>query len=80
MSIYSTEITRLNGDLMAFVRIQNDWTGQIRGRIATVISQNGRKHIVADGTKRDVTIQCEDFLRKEEQVKVALDWYKKTKW
>lgn len=80
MSIYSTEITRLNGDLMAFVRIQNDWTGQIRGRIATVISQKGRKHIVADGTKIDVTIQCEDFLRKEEQIKAALDWYKKTKW
>ena len=80
MSIYSTEITRLNGDLMAYVRIQNDWTGQIRGRIATVISQKGRKHIVADGQKKDVTIQCEDFLRKEEQIKAALDWYKKTKW
>ena len=80
MSIYSTEITRLNGDLMAFVRIQNDWTGQIRGRIATVISQNGRKHIVADGQRKDVTIKCEDFLRKEAQVKAALDWYKKTKW
>ncbi len=80
MSIHDIEITKLNGDYMAYVRIQNDWTGQIRGRIATIISANGRKHIVADGQKKDVTIQVEDYIRKEDQIKEALKWYKQTKW
>lgn len=80
MSIYDIEITRLRGDLMAYVGIQNDWTGQIRRRIATVVSSNGRKHIIADGQKKDVTIQCEDYIRKEDQIKEALKWYKQTKW
>lgn len=80
MSIYDIEITRLRGDLMAYVGIQNDWTGQIRRRIATVVSHNGRKHIIADGQKKDVTIQCEDYIRKEDQIKEALKWYKQTKW
>lgn len=80
MSIYDIEITRLRGDLMAYVGIQNEWTGQIRRRIATIVTQNGRKHIIADGQKHDVTIKCEDYIRKEEQIKDALKWYKQTKW
>lgn len=80
MSIYDIEITRLRGDLMAYVGIQNDWTGQIRRRIATIVSQNGRKHIIADGQKKDVTIMCDDFIRREDQIQRALQWYKQTKF
>ena len=80
MSIHDIEITKLNGDYMAYVRIQNDWTGQIRGRIATVVNAKGRKHIIADGQKKDVTTLVEDYIRKEDQIKEALKWYKQTKW
>lgn len=80
MSVYDIEITRLHGDLMAYVGIQNDWTGQIRRRIATIVDHKGRKHIVADGQHVDVTIKCEDYIRREDQIKEALKWYKETKW
>ena len=80
MSVHNIQITRLNCMLMAYVEIQNDWTGQIRGRIATIVNSKGRKHIVADGSKHDVTILVEDYIRKEEQIKEALKWYKQTKW
>ena len=81
MSLWTDiEITRLRGDLMAYVIIQNDWTGQTRGRIATIVSQNGRKHIVADGRKHDVTELCERYIRQEEKIKTALEWFNKTKF
>ena len=80
MSVYSKEICRLNGDIKVYVRVQNDYTGQILEGIRNVFSDGDRKYFHADGCKHDVTAMIEDFRRKEYMTKAALKWYKETKF
>ena len=51
MSIYDFELVRCNGDIKVYVRIQNDWTGQIRDHIRTLINnKDGRCHFLQTGS------------------------------
>ena len=80
MSIYDYEITKLDCMLMAYVRIQNDFTGQIRGRVFTIRRKGGRDYVVADGQRLDVTNKVEEYRRRQERIDDALRWYKQTKF
>lgn len=80
MSLYSLELVRLNGDIKAYVRIQNDWSGQITEGIRNIFFKDNRHYINADGCKHIVDKQLDDFRMKEEHIKDALKWYKETKF
>lgn len=80
MSLYSLELVRLNGDIKAYVRVQNDWSGQITEGIRNIFLKGDRYYINVDGQKHIVNRQREDFLMREEQIKDALKWYKETKF
>ena len=80
MSLYSLELVRLNGDIKAYVRIQNDWSGQITEGIRNIFLKDDQYYINADGCKHVVNKQRDDFLMKEEHIKDALKWYKETKF
>ena len=80
MSVSNIEIFKANCMLHAYIEVQNDWTGQVRSRIATIVSRDGRKHIYADGRKIDVTTQCYQYEKEQEHIKEALEWYRKTKF
>lgn len=80
MSIYNYELVRLNGDIKAYVRIQNDWSGQITEGIRNIFLKDNNYYFHADGTTVNVNTRREDFLRREDQIRTALDWYQKTKF
>lgn len=62
MSVFSDiEICKLDYTLMAYVKIQNDWTGQVRGRVYTIRRKNGKAYVVADGQRIDVTKELERY-------------------
>lgn len=79
MSVYDYELVRCNGSIKAFVRIQNDWTGQIRDSIKCIIDdKNGRYHMIADGQRIDVTAAREKFIQYEEYIRECIKWRKQT--
>lgn len=80
MSLYSLELVRLNGDIKAYVRIQNDWSGQITEGIRNIFLKGDRYYINVDGQKHIVNRQREDFLMNEQHIKNALKWYTETKF
>lgn len=80
MSLYDFEITRLNGDLYAFVRIQDEWTGSIKEGLRQ-IRLDGNKYVFRCETiTHNATNQVQKFKMKEDTIKTALDWYNKTKF
>ena len=80
MSVYSSEIVKCNGDLKVYVRIQNDWSGQITEGIRNIFSKDGRKYFRAEGNEHDVTRAIEEYSMREDKIRAALDWYNKTKF
>ena len=80
MSLYSLELVRLNGDIKAYVRVQNDWSGQITEGIRNIFLKDDRYYIRVDGQEHNVNRQRDDFLMNEQNIKDALKWYKETKF
>ena len=80
MSLYSLELVRLNGDIKAYVRIQNDWSGTITEGIRNIFLKDSRYYIRVDGNEVNVNKQRDDFLMHEDHVKSALKWYAETKF
>lgn len=80
MSIYNYELTRLNGDIKVFVRIQNDWSGAILEGIRNVFNRDGKYYFRADGQAIDITKQREEWLAHEDYLRTAVNWYEKTKF
>lgn len=80
MSIYNTELVRANYDIYAVVTVQDDFTGGLRTALRQIHNTKGVYWFSADGRKVDVTTLREDFIRREDQIRDALKWYKETKW
>lgn len=80
MSLYSLELARLNGDIKAYVRIQNDWSGQITEGIRNIFLKDDRYYIRVDGQEIKVNAERDRFLMNEQHIKDALRWYKETKF
>lgn len=49
MSIWDKEIIKANGELYCFVRIQNEFTGNISGAFKKIYYKNGHHYCKADG-------------------------------
>ena len=49
MAIWDKEIIKANGDLYCFVRIQNEFTGNISGAFKKVYYKDGHHYCKADG-------------------------------
>ena len=60
MSIWNKEIIKANGDLYCFVRIQNEFTGNISGAFKKVYYKDGHHYCKADGS---IQILDEDVAR-----------------
>lgn len=77
MSVWQCECVRVDGELMAAVRIQDDWTGNVRTTLRKIHldPKTGHYWFSAEGQHVNVT-----ELREEEKIKEVLKWYKQTKW
>lgn len=77
--IWSKEVIRVDCSLKAYVKIQNDWTGNISGRLYEIKENRADNHVTfyvnADGERQDVTAEREKFLAKEDHIKRALKFY-----
>lgn len=80
MSLYHVECVRVDGTIKAYVKIQNDFTGQIRDSIKCIYLDGNRYYITADGMKHTVNQQRDQLLQREAEIKEALRWYKETAW
>lgn len=80
MALYGFEITRLNGDLYAFIRIQDEWTGNITEGIRQVKLDGNDYYFRAETQRHNCTVNVARFREYENKVKSALDWYNKTKF
>lgn len=80
MSIWHKEVTRLNGSLMAYIEVQNDYTGAVKGGLRTIHLDGNRYYCVADSQHIDVTSEREKFLAYEDKAKTAIEWWNKTKF
>lgn len=72
MSIWYKEVVRVKGCLMAYVEVQNDWTGYVRRVFREIHIDGDRYYVRADGQRIDVTSEREKTLSYEDKVKRAL--------
>lgn len=77
MSIYHTEVTRLNGKLMAYVEIQNDWNGSITCQLRQIKEKDGEYYVMVEGHPVYVTNDRKAFLEGDAKVKLAKEVYEK---
>lgn len=78
--LYDFEVTRLNGDLYAFIRIQDEWTGNIKEGLRQIKLDGNQYYIRAETQRHNVTPQVTRFKMHEDKIKSALEWYDKTKF
>ena len=81
MSVWHSELVRVDGELMVSVRIQDDWTGIIRTNLRLLHLDPKTNHywFSSEGQHIDATEMRERFLREEDHIKEALKWYKDTR-
>lgn len=61
MGVYDVELTRLDGEIKAYVKIQNDYTGAIIGQLRKIYLDGNEYYIRADGRRVNVSAQYERF-------------------
>ena len=77
MSLWSFDIIRADGNLFAYCRIQDDYTGNIAGRFFKVHQSGFDYYFRADGKRNLCTRQVSALLASEENIKQEHEFYKK---
>ena len=73
--IWSKQVLRVDGELKAYVRVQNEFTGSIQGRLYTIKESGNVFYVNADGERQDVTHEREAFLNNEAYIKRAVKFF-----
>lgn len=75
MSTWSAEVIEADGNLFAYVRIQNDYTGNISGNFRRIYTdKNGKSYFKADG--RNQYIDVRPYLDRRDAIAKALKFYR----
>ena len=77
MSIWDKEIIKANGELYCFLRIQNEFTGNISGTFKKVYYKDGHHYCKADGSTQILDEDVARFKVHESEVKRILNDSKK---
>lgn len=75
MSIWHTEIVRVNGNLKAYIEIQNDYTGSTKGYLRELHLDGNEYFCRADGHRVPMTKEREKFLIYEARERCAMELY-----
>ena len=76
MSLWESEILRVDGHLFVYVRVQNDYSGNISGSFRRIyLDKNGDYYAKADGRKQNLTNQVKRFIDSEIRQKEMKDFY-----
>ena len=75
--LYDSEVVRVNGDLYAFIRIQNEFTGNVSGSFRRIYKDKNGYYAKADGKNNYMNSQVQGYIQRESQEKEYRDFYKK---
>ena len=75
MAIWDTEIVRANGVLYAFIRVQNEFTGNISGSFRRIYKDKDGYYAKADGKKQYLTHRVELYCQFESKTRECWAFY-----
>lgn len=78
MGIWDTEVIRVDGNLFAYIKVQNDYSGNVSGSFRRIYQdKNGHYYAKADGHNQNMDNQVNRLLADEIKNKEIRDFYKK---
>lgn len=80
MSIWHKEVVRVDGELKAYVGVQNDYTGSIRYDLRNIHLSGDTYYCIADGRHVDLNAERRKLLEYEDKCQRAIKWYDSTKF
>lgn len=83
MSIWDKEIIKANGELYCFLRIQNEFTGNISGTFKKVYYKDGHHYCKADGSTQILDEDVARYNLRQSELKKLMDdaqKYSKLSW
>ena len=72
MSIWGSEIVKADGNLYAYIRVQNDYTGNIAGSFRRIYKDKNGYYAKVDGSNHYFNNQVKAFQDREALVRNAL--------
>lgn len=79
MAVWDTEIIKADGNMYAFIRVQNEFTGNISGHFRRIYKDKHGYYAKADGKNQYLNSEVDGFLKREASQKEAMDFFKKYK-
>lgn len=76
MSIWRYNVTRLDGELMAYVKVQDDWTGNIVAALRKVRMDDEGYYFRAENRRIHINKEVESYTRRESEIEYALKFFK----
>lgn len=80
MSVWGAEVVRIDGQLMAAVKIQDDWTGSISLHLRKMYLDGNTYYCNVLKNRVNMTGKRAAYLQYEDRCKDALEWYAKTRF
>ena len=77
MAIWDAEIVKADGNLYAFIRVQNDFTGNISGSFRRIYKDKNGFYAKVDGSNHYFNNEVARFTAYQEQIMDALEFRKK---
>ena len=73
MSVWDSEIIEAYGNLFAYIRVQNDYTGNISGSFRRIyFDKKGKPYAKVDGSNHYFTSEVEAFNKRKDFIKNAI--------
>lgn len=80
MGIWDTEVIRVDGNLFAYIKVQNDYSGNVSGSFRRIYQdKHGHYYAKADGRNQNMDNQVNRLLANEARHKEIMDFYNKYK-
>lgn len=80
MGVWTKECVRIDNEIMAAIRYQDDWSGRITLHVRKIHLDGNTYYCRVDGLRVDVTDAREKLIQYEDNCKNALEWYRQTKF
>lgn len=78
MGIWDAEAVRVDGNLFAYIKVQNDYFGNVSGNFRRIYQdKNGHYYAKADGRNQNMDNQVNVLLEYEAMQKELKDFYNK---
>lgn len=71
------EIVKVDGEYKAYVKIQNDWSGDVGGCLRDIhMDKDCRYYCIAGGRRCDVSRIRERYIKREQDIESAVEYAK----